>query len=80
MPISLTKDELTDELTEVMQDTCDMDVGFSDYAKAIVARLEKLGVGIAREADTPCPTCGRDASVEYGGLCHMGGCPMGADL
>lgn len=63
------KGELVDELAEVMQDTCDMDVGFSDYAKAIVARLEKLGVAFAREADAPCPSCGR-----------LGGCPFGADL
>lgn len=78
--LTLTKAELADDLAEVMRDTCDMDVHFSDYAKAIVARLSKLGVVFAREADAPCPECGRPASVGYGGSCHMGGCPLGADL
>lgn len=78
--LTLTKDELTDELTEVMQDTCDMDVHFSDYAKAIVARLEKLGIVFARDADAPCSSCGRPASVGFGGTCPMGGCPFGADF
>ena len=78
--LTLTKDELADELTEVMQDTCDMDVRFSDYAKAIVARLEKLGVVFPPDADALCPSCGRPASVGYGGTCIMGGCPLGADF
>jgi hypothetical protein len=77
--LSITRADLIDELAEVMQDTCDMDVHFSDYAKAIVERLEKLGVRFAREAGSPCPSCARPASVEYSGSSHMGGCPFGAD-
>lgn len=78
--LTLTKGELVDELSDLMADTHDMDVGWTDHARAIVARLEKLGVAFAREADAPCPSCGRPASVQYGGSCPMGGCPFGADL
>ena len=40
----LTSEELIDEISDVMSDTCDMDVSFGQYAKAVVLRLEKLGV------------------------------------
>ena len=40
----LTNEELADELSDVMSTTCDMDVGCSDCAKAIVRRLDKLGI------------------------------------
>lgn len=45
----------------------------------VALQMPALTATLAREADAPCPSCGRPASVEYGGTCHMGGCPMGAD-
>lgn len=80
MAMTLTKGELIDDLSDVLVDTHDMDVPWSRYAAAIVARLAELGADFAREPDAPCPACGRPASVQYGGSCPRGGCPFGADL
>lgn len=75
--ITLTRGELVDELSDVLSDTCDMDVTWGQYAEAVVERLAKLGAVFARESDAPCPSCGKPANTDR---CHMGGCPLGADL
>lgn len=49
------REELIDDIHEVMSDTCDMDVGFTQYATAVVEMLEKRGLV---RFDTPDP---RDA-------------------
>jgi hypothetical protein len=49
-------------------------------AEAIAQMLDRHDITYAREAGSPCPACGRPGSVEYGGSCHMGGCPLGGDL
>ena len=38
------REELVDDITETMSDTCDMDVSFSQYAEAVVRMLEKRGL------------------------------------
>lgn len=75
--LTLTKGELVDELSDVLSDTCDMDVPWSSYAEAVVKRLELLGVAFAREAGAPCSACGKPAETAS---CGKGGCPLGADL
>lgn len=44
--------------------------------------LEKAGVTLLAPVDlnAPCSSCGRPATMAFGGSCVMGGCPMGADL
>lgn len=38
------RDELIDDIHETMSDTCDMDVTFGMYARAVVEMLEKRGL------------------------------------
>lgn len=38
------REELVDDISETMSDTCDMDVSFSQYAEAVVKMLEKRGL------------------------------------
>ena len=40
----MTREELVDELRDVLSDACDMDVTFGMYAEAAVRCLEKHGV------------------------------------
>ncbi len=40
----MTRTDLEDAIFETLQDTCDMDVSFRDYARAIVMMLETKGV------------------------------------
>ncbi len=75
--ITLTKEDAIDGVRDAMSDVCDMDVGFTDYAKAALRYLEKHGLTYARDEDAPCPACGKPADTKS---CAMGGCPLGADL
>jgi hypothetical protein len=46
----MTRPDLEDAIYETLMDTCDMDIGFRDYARAIVMMLETKGV-VRCEAD-----------------------------
>lgn len=75
--ITFTREEAVDAVSDVMSDTCDMDVTFRDYAKAVVEWMADQGVVFQREPNAPCPQCGKPADTRS---CAMGGCPLGADL
>ncbi len=40
----MTRTDLEDAIFETLQDTCDMDVSFRDYARAVLMMLETKGV------------------------------------
>ena len=44
MKLLLTREDLADEIAEVLADTCDLDVGWDRYAEAVVKALEQHGV------------------------------------
>ncbi len=46
----MTRADLEDAIYETMADTCDMDITFRDYARAIAMMLETKGV-VRCEAD-----------------------------
>jgi hypothetical protein len=61
------------------QDRHDSD---EDAVVLFIAAMVATGWGVIkpRDPEAPCPACGRPASVQYGGTCQMGGCPLGGDL
>ena len=75
--IDHTQAEAIDALSDAMVDVHDMDTGFTDYARAAVKWLVEHGAVFAREPDAPCSCCGKPSTTV---TCHMGGCPLGADL
>lgn len=71
------REELVDDIYEVLSDTCDMDVSFSQYAEAVVKMLEKRDLVTFQGAN--CPQCGRDRAQQEHGTCGMSGCPCGVE-
>ena len=56
---------------------------------SLLDQIELYGIWFANldprarlvEKDDACPSCKRPSNeVEFGGFCHMGGCPLGGDL
>lgn len=75
--ITLTREEMVDEISDALSNACDMDVTWGQYAEAVVKCLEGHGAAFARPPHAPCPSCGKPANTVS---CPMGGCPLGADL
>ena len=42
--LTLTREELVDEIRDALSDACDMDVTFGQYAEAVARMLDKHGI------------------------------------
>lgn len=80
MTLTLTREELVDEIRDALSDACDMDVTFGQYAEAVARMLDKHGIvyWCDPHPHVPCSHCGKPWN--FSGPCQWGGCPLGADL
>ena len=76
--LTLTREELVDEIRDALSDACDMDVTFGQYAEAVARMLDKHGIVYRCDPHAPCSHCGKP--WDFSGPCQWGGCPLGADL
>jgi hypothetical protein len=75
--ITLTEDDAIEGVSDAMSNIHDMDTSLTDFARAAIRYLKEHGAVFAREPDAACWACGKPHTTAS---CHMGGCPLGAEL